>query len=38
MPQVGAPDPGLENSPIIDEVEYGAEQVTPGLETEAPAC
>ena len=38
LPQVGAPDPELKNSPIIDEVEYDAEEATPGLETEAPAC
>jgi hypothetical protein len=38
LPQVGAPDPELKNSPIIGEVEYDAEEVTPGLETEAPAC
>jgi len=38
MPQFGAPDPELKNSSIIDEVEYDAEAVTPGLETETPAC
>ncbi len=38
LPQVGAPDPEQNTSPIIDEVEYDAPEATPGVETEAPVC
>lgn len=38
LPEVGAPDPELKNSPIIDESEYGETVGSPDLELEAPAC
>jgi len=37
LPQVGAPDPELKNSPIIDESEYD-EEMSPDLEFEAGVC
>ena len=37
-PQVGAPDPELENSPILDEAELDEQDASPDLEREAPAC
>ena len=36
LPQVGAPDPELKNSPIVDEGEYDPEEAPPLLEGEAP--
>lgn len=38
IPQVGAPDPELRNSPIIDESEYDEHAASPDLELEAPVC
>jgi hypothetical protein len=38
LPQVGAPDPELKTSPIIDESEYDETAASPDLEIEAPAC
>lgn len=38
LPQVGAPDPELKNSPIVDESEYDEQDASPDLEMEAPAC
>jgi hypothetical protein len=38
LPQLGAPDPELRTSPIIDEAEYDEHAASPDLEIEAPAC
>lgn len=38
LPQVGAPDPELNTSPIIDEWEYDEAAASPDLELEAPEC
>jgi hypothetical protein len=38
LPQVGAPDPELKNSPIVDAGEYDPEEAPPLLEGEAPFC
>jgi hypothetical protein len=38
IPQVGAPDPELRNSPIIDEAEYDEHAGGRDLELEAGAC
>jgi hypothetical protein len=38
IPQVGAPDPELRTSPIIDEAEYDEHEASPDLELEAPVC
>jgi len=38
LSQVGAPDPELKTSPIIDESEYDETAASPNLELEAPAC
>jgi hypothetical protein len=38
LPQVGAPDSELKNSPIIDEAEYDEHAASPDLEIEAPVC
>jgi hypothetical protein len=38
LPQVGAPDPELNNSLILDESEYDETAAAPNLEIEAPAC
>jgi len=38
LPQVGAPDPELKTSPIIDESEYDETEASPDLELEAPVC
>ena len=38
LPQVGAPDPELDTSPIIDESEYDEAAASPDLELEASAC
>ena len=38
LPQVGAPDPELKNSPIIDEAEYDEHAASPDLEIETPVC
>lgn len=38
LPQVGAPDPELESSPIIDEAEYDEREASPDLEIEQGAC
>jgi hypothetical protein len=38
LPQVGAPDPELKTSPIIDESEYDEHAASPDLEIEAPVC
>lgn len=38
LPQVGAPDPESNTSPIIDESEYDEAAGSPGLELESPAC
>ena len=38
IPQVGAPDPERNTSPIIDESEYDEEAGSPDLELEEPAC
>jgi hypothetical protein len=37
-PQVGAPDPELKNSPIIDESEFDEHAASPDLELEEGAC
>jgi hypothetical protein len=38
LPQVGAPDPELKTSPIIDESEYDETAASPDLELETTAC
>lgn len=38
LPQVGAPDPESNTSPIIDESEYDENAASPDLELEAGAC
>jgi hypothetical protein len=38
LPQVGAPDPELDTSPIIVESEYDETAASPDLELEAAAC
>lgn len=38
VPQVGAPDPELKNSPIIDESEYDEQDGSRDLEIEQGAC
>ena len=38
LPQVGAPDPEFDTSPIIDESEYDEAAGSADLELEAPAC
>lgn len=38
VPQVGAPDPELKNSPIIDEAEYDEHEASPDLEIEEGVC
>jgi hypothetical protein len=38
LPQVGAPDPELENSPIIDESELDEQAASRDLEIEQGAC
>lgn len=38
LPQLGAPDPELKNSPIIDEAEYDEREASPDLEIEQGAC
>ena len=38
LSQVGAPDPELKTSPIIDESEYDETAASPDLEIEAAAC
>ncbi len=38
MPEVGAPDPELKNSPIIDEAEYDERAAARDLELEGGAC
>jgi hypothetical protein len=38
LPQVGAPDPELENSPIIDESEFDEQAASRDLELEEGAC
>jgi hypothetical protein len=38
LPQLGAPDPELNTSPIIDESEYDETAASPDLELEAPVC
>jgi hypothetical protein len=38
LPQVGAPDPELKTSPIVDESEYDEHAASPDLEIEAPVC
>ena len=38
LAQVGAPDPELNTSPIIDESEYDETAASPDLELEAPMC
>lgn len=38
LPQLGAPDPELKTSPIIDEAEYDETAASPDLELEAPVC
>lgn len=38
LPQVGAPDPELNTSPIVDESEYDETAASPDLEIEAGAC
>ena len=38
LPQVGAPDPESNTSPIIDESEYDETAASPDLELEAPVC
>ena len=38
IPQVGAPDPELNNSPIIDESEYDEQAASRELEIEEGAC
>jgi len=38
LPQVGAPDPELKNSPIIDASEYDEHAASPDLEIEEGFC
>ena len=38
LPQVGAPDPELKNSPIIDESEFDEHEASPDLEIEQGVC
>ena len=38
LPQVGAPDPELKNSPIIDEAEFDEQAASRDLELEEAAC
>lgn len=38
IPQLGAPDPELKNSPIIDEAEFDEHAASPDLEIEQGAC
>ena len=38
LPQLGAPDPELKNSPIIDEAEYDEHEASPDLEIEQGTC
>lgn len=38
LPQVGAPDPELKNSPILDETEDDEHEASRDLEIEAGAC
>jgi hypothetical protein len=38
LPDVGAPDPELRNSPIIDEAEYDEQASSRDLEIEEGAC
>ena len=38
LPQVGAPDSELKNSPIIDEAEYDEHAASPDLEIEQGVC
>ncbi|HYL25072.1 MAG TPA: hypothetical protein VEV21_11825 [Burkholderiales bacterium] len=38
LPQLGAPDPELNNSPIIDDAEYDEHATGPDLEFEEGAC
>jgi hypothetical protein len=38
LPQVGAPDPELKNSPIIDESEYDEQAASRDLELEEGMC
>jgi hypothetical protein len=38
LPQVGAPDPELRNSPIIDESSYDEQAASRDLELEQGAC
>lgn len=38
LPQVGASDPELKNSPIVDEGDFDPDEAPPGMETEAPVC
>jgi hypothetical protein len=38
LPQVGAPDPELNTSPIIDESEFDEAAASPDLELETVAC
>ena len=38
LPQLGAPDPELKSSPIIDESEYDEQAGSPDLEIEQGVC
>ena len=38
LPQLGAPDAELKNSPIVDEAEYDEHAASPDLEIEQGAC
>jgi hypothetical protein len=38
LPRVGAPDPELRNSPIIDEAEYDEQAASRDLELEQGVC
>jgi hypothetical protein len=38
MPQVGAPDPELKNSPIVDHSEYDDRDGLTDVETESAGC
>ena len=38
LPQVGAPDPELKNSPIVDHSEYDDRDAMPDVELESGAC
>lgn len=38
LPQVGAPDPELRNSPIIDDAEYDEHDGSRDLELESAGC